>query len=103
MGDPPSKADRRVLHHVLQAEFCAALVMLTHVSLATKDAQWWATTLQFVGAVVTFAGLFWATSAHGMGWACGSCLTVATREWSGGCVVCWARADRSLYGYPWAR
>jgi hypothetical protein len=69
MGDPPSKADRRVLHHVLQAEFCAALVMLTHVSLATKDAQWWATTLQFVGAVVTFAGLFWAyfRARYGLG------------------------------------
>jgi hypothetical protein len=60
VGDPPSKADRRLLHHVLQTEFVAALVIVSQVDWAAKDAQWLATTLQFVGAMITFGGLLWA-------------------------------------------
>lgn len=57
-GDRPSKADRSLLLYiVLPGEFCAAITGLLHwvnwASVwAAMDLRWWATTLQFVGALI---------------------------------------------------
>lgn len=54
------RLDRRLLHHVLQVEFFVGLIIVAQIDWAGKTAAWWATSFQFVGAVVTFGGLLWA-------------------------------------------
>lgn len=50
----------RWLIGVLLAEVLAGFVFLTRAGWVGSATSWWATTLQFVGALVTFLGLLWA-------------------------------------------
>lgn len=66
LADAPSRTDRSLLlYFVLPVEFCAAVAVLLHwvdwesVWRAT-DLAWWATTLQFVGALIASGGLLYA-------------------------------------------
>ena len=64
MADAPSRTDRcLLLYFVLPVEFCAAVALMVDWDLiwgVVLDVKWWATTLQFIGALVTALGLLWA-------------------------------------------